>query len=170
MGRARTYHPPCRDENPAVFRRDKAPFFTVLHVTQSLNSTRYDMLSNALIEAAQRLLMEGKLSHRAIAKKLDVSRGSVTAIETGLLRTHLAKVPDDAPLETGPIERCESCGGRVYMPCRLCRVREWKVERQDETRRRDELRADIAAWRTNPQQPRTSSRVDDSSRRPNGQR
>lgn len=128
------------------------------------------MLSNALIEAAQRLLIEGKLSHRSIAKKLDVSRGSVSAIASGMLRPHTPAVPDDGPLESGPIERCSSCGGRVYMPCRLCHVREWKIERQDETRRRSERGSDAPAWRTNPGQSPVSTRTDAALRHPNGPR
>ena len=128
------------------------------------------MLSNALIEAAQRLLVDGKLSRRAIAKKLDVSRGSVSAIASGLLRPQPQTLPDDGPLETGPIERCASCGGRVYAPCRLCRVRDWKIERQDETRRRSERGTDAPAWQTNPGESRVSGSSVDAVRRPNGPR
>lgn len=128
------------------------------------------MLSNALIEAAQRLLIEGKLSRRAIAKKLNVSRGSVGAIAAGALRPQASPVPDDGPLETGPIERCTSCGGRVYMPCRLCRTREWKVERQDEARRRSERGVDAPAWHTNPGQSRVSSHARSLLCHPNGPR
>ena len=128
------------------------------------------MLSNALIEAAQRLLIDGKLSHRAIAKKLDVSRGSVSAIASGLLRTQPQAVPDDDPLETGPIERCASCGGRVYVPCRLCRVRQWKIERQHETRRRSERGTDAPTWKTNPGESQASGSSVDAVRRPNGPR
>ncbi len=128
------------------------------------------MLSNALIEAAQRLLSEGKLSRRAIAKKLDVSRGSVSAVASGLLRPQAPAAPDDGPLETGPIERCASCGGRVYLPCRLCRVREWKIERQDETRRRNERGTDVPAWRTSPGESRVSSHAAQVQRHPNGPR
>jgi transcriptional regulator with XRE-family HTH domain len=83
------------------------------------------MLAPAKVEEAKRLVDEGKLSQRKIAKLLGMSRATVAAIASGKRPDYEARrralAAEEEPL--GPIERCPTCGGRVYMPCRLCRVR-----------------------------------------------
>lgn len=113
------------------------------------------MLTNSTIEAARQLLSEGKLSRREIADKLGISRGSVNSIFNGTLTTHdeRPRVADGDPLETGPIERCATCGGRVYMPCRLCAVRSWKIESADAKPRSPQRGSDAKAWNTSPELP-----------------
>ncbi len=84
------------------------------------------MIAPSVARAVRRLLEEGKLSQRRIAKVMQVSRGTVGAIAAGkrpdydaLRRDHR----DEWSEHLGPLERCPSCGGMVYMPCRACRTR-----------------------------------------------
>lgn len=91
------------------------------------------MLPRATVEEVRRLLDEGELSHRKIAEKLDVSRGTVGAIGSGR-RGLYGREPDSGEptlccLDIPP-ERCRGCGAMVYKPCVLCRAREFRA-RQD---------------------------------------
>ena len=82
------------------------------------------MISPQIVAEVRRLLAEEKHSHRKIARLTGISRGSVGAIASG-------RRPDYEPLReedeeeepAGPPRRCPNCGGLVYVPCRLCRVR-----------------------------------------------
>jgi len=83
------------------------------------------MISPEIVQEIKRLLADGSYSGRQIARLVGVSRGTVAAIAQG-------KRPDYEALRAqremgqqplGPLERCPGCGGMVYMPCRLCRVR-----------------------------------------------
>jgi transcriptional regulator with XRE-family HTH domain len=90
------------------------------------------MIAQALVNDVRRLLAEGHLSQRKIARVLGVSRGTVGAIATGRRpdfgRLHGATEEEEfAP--TGPPARCPGCGGMVYMPCRLCRARARRATR-----------------------------------------
>jgi transcriptional regulator with XRE-family HTH domain len=81
-----------------------------------------------LIAEIQRLLAEGKLSQRKIAKLTGVSRGTVGAVANGKRQVQERKVDNwEAGLEPqpGPPQHCPGCGGLVYLPCRLCRTREF---------------------------------------------
>lgn len=87
------------------------------------------MLASAKVKEVRRLLAEGKLSQRKIAEAVGVSRSIVSGIARGVRPDYESRTRAQAaefePL--GPIERCPSCGGKVYMPCRLCRVRKTKT-------------------------------------------
>jgi transcriptional regulator with XRE-family HTH domain len=86
------------------------------------------MLSTDLIGEIQRLLAEGKLSQRKIAKLTGVSRGTVGAVANGKRQVRPRQVDGwEAGLEPqpGPPQHCPGCGGLVYLPCRLCRTREF---------------------------------------------
>lgn len=86
------------------------------------------MLSVAIAEEIDRLLREGKLSQRQIAARLGVSRGSVGAIANGQRGLHGKETWSENPEATDPAllpERCPHCGHRVYMPCLVCRTREY---------------------------------------------
>lgn len=91
------------------------------------------MLPLVLVEEIRCLLDEGELSQRKIAIKLDVSRGTVSAIASGRRGVYGSEPKSDEPalccLELPP-ERCSGCGAKVYMPCVLCSAREFQA-RQD---------------------------------------
>ena len=82
------------------------------------------MLSPAKVEEVRRLLVRGNVSQRQIAKLLDVSRGSVNAIASGKRPDYPVKELDEDDIRCWlPPVRCNGCGGMVYAPCRLCRLR-----------------------------------------------
>jgi hypothetical protein len=83
------------------------------------------MLPTTLVHEIDRLLQEGELSHRKIAARLGVSRGTISAIASGR-RGLYGKEPVDAHLlrvPSSPPTRCPHCGYRVYFPCNICRTR-----------------------------------------------
>lgn len=96
------------------------------------------MLALAKVKEVKRLLAEGKLSQRRIAKAIGVSRATVSGIASGKRPDYEPRMRARADVEEverlGPIARCPSCGGRIYMPCRLCRLR--KMKAREETRLR----------------------------------
>jgi transcriptional regulator with XRE-family HTH domain len=81
------------------------------------------MIAGKIVAEAQRLLLEGRHSQRAVARLLGISRGTVRAIANGR-RPVYPDSDDEAEQSAGPPVRCPSCGGTVFMPCRLCRTRE----------------------------------------------
>lgn len=83
------------------------------------------MLAPSMVAEVRRLLVEDKLSQRRIAKLTGVSRGTVDAIAAGRRPDYAPRSPaDDEPQRpSGPPRRCATCGGMVYMPCRLCALR-----------------------------------------------
>jgi DNA-binding XRE family transcriptional regulator len=92
----------------------------------------FTMLALGKVKEVERLLAAGTLSQRQIAKAIGVSRATVSAIARGTRPDYESRlrvrVEECGP--PGPIERCPTCGGRVYMPCRLCRVRKLKAQEQ----------------------------------------
>ena len=94
------------------------------------------MLAKSLIEEIDRLLKHGKLSQRKIAAQMRVSRGTVAAIASGRRGLYGREPRDDEPTPLAPQSppaRCPRCGYRVYLPCRICRSREFQ-ERQMQLR------------------------------------
>ena len=81
------------------------------------------MLNPHRVRAVERLLRAGKLSRRAIAAKLAVSRGTVSKIAA---RMKVAAQEGTDPAEDGgespQVARCPNCGALVEMPCRACMV------------------------------------------------
>lgn len=94
------------------------------------------MLEMCKVKEAERLLAEGRLSQRKIARAVGISRATVSAIASGRRPDYqarrLARASELEPL--GPLARCPGCGGMVYSPCRLCRVREFLDQQQQKTR------------------------------------
>jgi len=88
------------------------------------------MISPSKVQEIERLLHTGQLSQRKVAVQVGVSRATVRNIALGTRpdyearRLERVRERDEAP---GPLERCRGCGGRVYMPCLLCRVRRIKA-------------------------------------------
>ena len=90
------------------------------------------MLALSVVEEIDRLLKEGRLSQRKIARQLGVSRGTVSAIARGdralFGKTAQADEREGEPL--GPPARCPQCGFLVYIPCLVCRTREYRAGRR----------------------------------------
>jgi hypothetical protein len=90
------------------------------------------MLPTSLVHEIDRLLQEGQLSHRKIATRLGVSRGTIGAIAKGHRGLYgmdpYKKRPPRAP--TSSPTRCPDCGYRVYLPCLICNARHHKPGRQ----------------------------------------
>ena len=89
------------------------------------------MIAPSVVNQIKRLLAEGKYSQRKIARMTGVSRGTVGAIAGGKRPDYEAMTRErQSELEqpTGPPRRCPGCGGLVYLPCRLCRVRKLVAE------------------------------------------
>ena len=91
------------------------------------------MIPQAKIEEVRRLLAEGK-SQRQAAVLAEVSRGTVGRIAAGRLadRVVLPRLDEPPP---GPIVRCPDCGGRVFAPCVVCRIRRIKSDERADRRR-----------------------------------
>ncbi len=78
------------------------------------------MVDPAVIEEVKRLLADGQLSQRAVARVTGVSRSTVGAVAAGRRADYAARVPTVRP--NGPPERCPGCGALVAMPCLACRM------------------------------------------------
>lgn len=90
------------------------------------------MIAPSVVQEVRRLLAEGSLSQRKIAKIAGISRGTVGAIASGRRPDYVSRRPterDEFPEPAGPPQRCSGCGGMVYMPCRLCHARALKAGR-----------------------------------------
>jgi DNA-binding XRE family transcriptional regulator len=84
------------------------------------------MIVTAVVDEIRALLAKGELSQRRIAQRLGVSRGTVNAIARGKRRDQAIRCRafgTDFALPNGPPTRCPGCGGKVHMPCLLCRIR-----------------------------------------------
>ncbi|RIK69724.1 MAG: hypothetical protein DCC67_21100 [Planctomycetota bacterium] len=91
------------------------------------------MLPKGMVLEVERLLRERKLTQRAIAKLLGVSRGTVGNIARGRHPLHgragASCTADGQPLEEPLVlpTRCRGCGGLVYQPCLLCQARAYRA-------------------------------------------
>ena len=88
-------------------------------------------ITEEIVNDVLRLLNQGKASQRSVAHAMGISRATVAKIATGKFRPYRPRDdgnPHDSWRPTGPIGRCPTCGGRVYLPCRLCSVRALKAE------------------------------------------
>jgi transcriptional regulator with XRE-family HTH domain len=98
------------------------------------------MIDPGMVLLIRRLLAEGSLTQRAIARQTGVSRVMVAKIASGkrpdyVARREARQRERNASLDpVGPPRRCPSCGGFVFTPCLLCRVRAAK-ERDRASRR-----------------------------------
>lgn len=95
------------------------------------------MLSFCVVDEIKRLLKEGNLSQRKIARQVGVSRGTVHGIAQGRRADYKAQREAKREFVTpvGPPVRCPTCGGMVQMPCLACRVRAMKERRRPERHR-----------------------------------
>jgi hypothetical protein len=82
------------------------------------------MIVPEMVVEVRRLLAMGRMSQRQIARSTGISRATISAIASGKRPDYQTRVRDDEPERPiGPPVRCPGCGGRVYIPCRLCRIR-----------------------------------------------
>jgi hypothetical protein len=84
------------------------------------------MIPIAKAEHVQRLLSEGRLSHRAIAKEAGVGRATVDRLARGdgaSLVERQSRAEPEVPVTMLPIARCPACGVLVTPPCLACRTR-----------------------------------------------
>jgi hypothetical protein len=92
------------------------------------------MIAPAKVQEIERLLAEGTMSQRRVARQAGVSRATVKGIAGGSRPDYearrLARRQFRKRELPGPLVRCGECGGRVYAPCRLCRVRRFKAAEQ----------------------------------------
>ena len=95
------------------------------------------MIATAKVQEVERLLAENRWSQRKIAKMVGISRAVVGAIAAGTRPDYDARRmarDDDDSVPNGPVERCQGCGARVYMPCRLCKIRALKASEREKAR------------------------------------
>jgi hypothetical protein len=94
------------------------------------------MIAAAVVEKVRRMLNEGRISQRKIARQMGISRGTVNAIALGRHSDPSARrrwedrgfiPPDGEPV------RCPGCGGLVQMPCLLCYMRAKERDRLPRT-------------------------------------
>ncbi len=78
------------------------------------------MLALEQVLEVKRLLDEGRLSRRSIARAVGVSRGSVSAIANGDRGLFGAPPVEDLVVRSSLAQRCPGCGGMVYTPCVYC--------------------------------------------------
>ena len=79
------------------------------------------MLPDWKIGQIETLLQKG-VSQREIARRCDVSRGTVRTISQGTRRRHAPSHEGFVPPAGSP-QRCPDCGGLVHMPCLYCKLR-----------------------------------------------
>jgi len=80
------------------------------------------MIAPGIVTEVRRLLNQGLLSQRKIARALGISRGSVGAIASGRRPDYAPPAEEAEDEPTGPPQRCPGCGAMVFAPCRLCRL------------------------------------------------
>lgn len=93
------------------------------------------MISVDRIQEVRRLLAaQPAISQRTIARITGVSRATIGAVAAGRRPDYplRPRADEDDERPQGPPERCRGCGGLVYMPCRLCRVRAIKAKERDD--------------------------------------
>jgi hypothetical protein len=117
-------------------------------------------ITPAMVDEVERLLAEGLVSQRKIAKLVGMSRGTVNNIAMGR-RPRVTTPVDEFEPQQGPLVRCPGCGGKVYLPCLLCHVRQ--INAKDHALRK-------LAHREACRSPAQTGRVDRSCRqdRPHG--
>jgi hypothetical protein len=104
------------------------------------------MIAAKIVTEVRQLLDEGTLSQRKIAQRMGISRGSVGAIAAGKRPDYEAMGQpreDEWEEPAGPPARCPGCGGKVYMPCRLCRTRQAIDENARSTSQRHNVEIDV---------------------------
>ena len=102
-------------------------------------------ITRPMLEEIERLLKESSWSQRKIAREVGISRSMVNNIARGY-RPNCQELPG-VVYPTGPLVRCPGCGGRVFMPCMLCHIRELKEMDRPVTESRVSPHRETAAFR-----------------------
>jgi transcriptional regulator with XRE-family HTH domain len=92
------------------------------------------MIRQELVLEIERLLKETHHSQRKLARLTGVSRSTIATIAAGKRPDYSQREQQrlsDFDVPSGPPARCPRCGGRVFMPCRLCHVRNLQARQQD---------------------------------------
>ncbi len=88
------------------------------------------MLTTNQVELVRRLLSEGK-SQRAVRAQTRIARGTIADIahdrRPDYETIRQARRAEKRTKPRGPREQCPGCGYVVYMPCRICRARRWRL-------------------------------------------
>jgi len=95
------------------------------------------MVPPAMVATVQRLLSEGAHSYRKIAEITRISRGVIQDIAKGRRPDYEAlrrQRQADRQEVVGPAARCPTCGNRVFLPCRECRM-QVQVDRERSNRK-----------------------------------
>lgn len=95
------------------------------------------MIAGKVVREIERLLRESKLSQRKVATLTGVSRATVSMIASGRRPDYEARELErelESVTPSGPPARCRECGGLVYGPCRLCRIRKAIAIQRDRLR------------------------------------
>jgi hypothetical protein len=92
------------------------------------------MLSSSIIAEVERLLAAGH-SQREVAQLTGVCRNTINRIAAGKRANRASRRETElSSLPRTLAARCQSCGGMVYPPCKLCRVRARMASRTNRRR------------------------------------
>ena len=81
------------------------------------------MISELLVAEIRRLLAAGH-AQREVARMVGVSRNTVSTIAVGERPDRAAaRETDLSSMPRTRARRCTTCGGMVFPPCKLCRMR-----------------------------------------------
>lgn len=83
------------------------------------------MHSDDTIRKAQ-LLIKAGLTNAQVARRLGISPPTVSAVRTGKRKAgdrSKRRQPYNEPTTGGKVNRCPTCGGKVYGECRACSIR-----------------------------------------------
>ena len=100
------------------------------------------MIEPWVVEEIRWLLTQKSWKYGEIARATGVCRATVGRIAR---REGPYADPPEPPAEAepvGPPVRCKGCGGLVYMPCLLCRLRRWIARRRQAKKAQPEAGAD----------------------------
>ena len=101
------------------------------------------MIEPWIVEEIRWLLAQKMWKYGEIARTTGVCRATVGRIARRERPYDKAPEPPAEPEPVGPPVRCKGCGGLVYMPCILCRVRRWIARRRQAGKAQPEAGAGV---------------------------
>ncbi len=103
------------------------------------------MISEATVRQIECLLAQ-RLSHREVARRVGVARGTVTTIAKGQRPDYVAMraAKDEKVYQQGrSYHFCPGCGCHVRMPCLVCLLRRWGQRLAPQPEGREPLRIEL---------------------------